>query len=480
MHPPVFTIDLHCHPSMKSFNSGHPKPMASMWENIEHTLANRFATRINNLSPHIFKGSQCNLNILAEGDVRIFNVSIYPIERGFLHLRNVPQALIGKNKIDTLQEVITGFNVDRIRHLKTHYSYFEDLVAEYEYVFNQQGTGPDGNTKFILANNYEELEAALKEKNTLIGIISIEGAHCLGVGTLKSEDKTEEELVALLTENIAKIKQWEFPPFTINLSHHFWNQLSGHATSFKPPINAVVNQNKGKDKGITTLGWHVIREFLSKENGKRILIDTKHMSAAARKEFCEFVYNYNYINPNDKIPLVVSHAAMNGMSTLESSIRDNDVPAKARKHRLYRWSINVPNDEIRYVHHSEGLIGLMMDRGNLGGLDTIKEIVEITDDSRKRAAYAKLFWDNAFQAVKAVGDQSGWDVLAFGSDFDGTITHVEPYHSAATIPTFQHDLIDYLTTTNYQKELWYDYTPADLVRKIMHENAMRFYKKFFV
>jgi len=465
---------------MKSFNSGQPKPVNSMWENIEHTLANRFANRINNLSPHIFKGSQSNLSILAEGDVRVFNVSLYPIERGFLHLRNVPKALIGRNKIDTLQEVITGFNVDRIRHLKTHFNYFEDLVAEYEYIYSQQGLGPDRKTKFLLVNNYAELAAALKSKHTLVGIVSVEGAHCLGVGTPDSENKTEEELKAMLSENIVKIKQWEFPPFTINLSHHFWNQLSGHATSFKAPINAVVNQNKGKDRGITQLGWHVIREFLSRENGKRILVDTKHMSAQARKEYVEFVYNYNYINPSDKIPLVVSHAAMNGLSTLESSIRENDVPAKTRKHRLYRWSINVPNDEIRYIHQSEGLIGLMMDRGNLGGLDTIKEIVNMTDDKRKRTAYAKLFWDNAFQAVKAVGDDTGWDVLAFGSDFDGTITHMEPYHSAATIPTFQHDLIEFLTTTNYKKELWYDFSPADLVRKIMHENAMRFYKKFFV
>lgn len=480
MHPPVFTIDLHCHPGIKAFHSGHPKPRAGMWENIEHNLSNRFANRVNNLSTHIYKGSQCNLSNLATGDVRVFNISLYPIERSFLHLRNVPKALIGRNKIDTLQEVVTGFSVERIRHLKTHYNYFEELVAEYEYVCSQQGSSPDGKTTFVLVNNYAELDAALQRKNTLAGIMSVEGAHCLGVGTPDSEHKTEEELLAMLTENVATIKQWEFPPFTINLSHHFWNQLSGHATSFKSPINAIVNQNKGKDRGITTLGWHVIRELLGRHNGKRILIDTKHMSAQARQEYCAFVYNYNYLNPHDKIPLVVSHAAMNGMSTLESSIRDNDVPAKARRHRLYRWSINVPNDEIRHVHQSEGLIGLMMDRGNLGGLDTIKEITELKSEEQKRMAYAKLFWDNAFQAVKAVGDASGWDVLAFGSDFDGTITHMEPYPSAQTIPAFQHDLTEYLHSTHYQKELWYGHSPAQLVKKIMHQNALRFYKKFFV
>jgi hypothetical protein len=47
----------------------------------------------------------------------------------------------------------------------------------------------------------------------------------------------------------------------------------------------------------------VLRSLLSRENGKRILIDTKHMSLTARKEYYEFVRNYNAINPNDMIRL---------------------------------------------------------------------------------------------------------------------------------------------------------------------------------
>ena len=41
-------------------------------------------------------------------------------------------------------------------------------------------------------------------------------------------------------------------------------------------------------------------------------------------------------------------------------------------------------------------------------------------------------------------------------------------------------LIDYLKTYGYQEELWYGYTPHELVRKIMQTNAMNFYKRFFV
>ena len=65
-------------------------------------------------------------------------------------------------------------------------------------------------------------------------------------------------------------------------------------------------------------------------------------------------------------------------------------------------------------------------------------------------------------------------------DFDGTITHMDPYHSAAKFPLFQQDLMEYLEQNRYQEEFWFGYSPQQLVQKIMNENAIRFYKRFFV
>jgi len=476
----IFTVDLHCHPNLKSFNSGHPDPKVDMWPKLQHSISSPFAKTINDGSKGVLKESQCNLDTMAEGNVRVFNVSLYPIERGFLHLRNVPQILMGKNRINTLHEVITGFDGPRLTHLKKHDDYFADLQAEYDFVYKAQGKSPDGKRKFVLVNNYAELEKAMESKNTLVGILAIEGAHVLGTGNTLCEKLSQEELIDMLTHNIQTVKKWKVPPFSINLAHHFWNHLSGHATSFKPPINSVINQNKGKNKGITEAGWHVIRQLLSRENGKRVIIDIKHMSVAARKEYYNFIENYNYVNPTDIIPIICSHSGMNGFSTMDSSIRENDVAAKNRQHRLHRWSINISNEEARIIHRSKGLIGLMMDRGILGGMLTIKRIAEMTDTRKQRNEYAKLFWDNAFQIVKAIEDKSAWDVVALGSDFDGTITHMDPYESAAKMPFFQQDLIQYLEDNRYQEDLWFKYTPHQLVEKIMSKNAMDFYKRFFV
>ncbi len=476
----IMIIDLHCHPNLKSFNSGFPEPIANIWDALQHNLDSKLAVSIRDLVAHIHMESQCNLDNMVAGDVRVFQLSLYPTERGFLHLRNVPTVLLGKRRINIVQEVVTGYSESSIKEQKKHYNYFEDLQAEYNYVKNQQGKSPDGKSEFIIVNNYTELQKALEKKNTYIGIITIEGAHVFGTGAPQTDTLSKAKLIELLTANIQSIKNWEHPPFIVNLSHHFWNHLAGQATSFKRPINKLFNQNKGKNKGITEAGWHAIREMLSTSNGKRILIDTKHMSIASRKEYYAFIDNHNYVNPNNKIPIISSHACANGFKTMDSSIKQNDIIAKARKGRLYKWSINISDEEAKIIHDSEGLIGLMMDKGNLGGIDLIKEIGEIKDNVKKRKAFAHLFLDNALQLVKAVGEKSGWNMIALGTDFDGTITHMDPYATAATLPMLQEDLIAYLEEKEYHKDLWFGYTPTEIVEKMFSKNAMDFYKKFFV
>lgn len=480
MNHPFLTVDLHCHPNLKSYNSGYPEPLHNMWDNIPHKIQGDFAKTIEGASQQVLKHSQCNLDSLNVGNVRVFQLSLYPTERGFLHVRNIPKWLVGKKRVNILQEVITGYDGTSITQMKKHYRYFDDLQQEYLYVSKQQGKSPDGKSEFVLVNNFKELMAALKKGNTLIGIMTIEGAHVFGTGAPDTDTLNTNGLKQLLTENIQTVKNWDYPPLMVNLAHHFWNHLSGHAKSFKRPINGIVNQNKGRDKGITEAGWHVVRQLLSRENGKRILIDVKHMSAAARKEYYSFIENYNHVNPGDKIPIICSHAGVNGFTTLDASVKEADLMVKSRSHRFYRWSINLSNEDIRVIHQSEGLIGLMMDRGMLGGLDEVKRISEMTDKEKQRTEYARLFWDNAFQIVKAIGEKSGWDVVAIGTDFDGTITHMDPYESAARFPLLQQDLLDYLHHNRYQEELWFGYTPEDIVEKIMSGNAMQFYKKFFV
>ncbi len=80
MSDSTFMVDLHCHPNIKSFNSGYPKPTKNMWERIEHEYTdNAFMRLIKEKSTHILKHSQCNFDALVEGNVRVINLSLYPM-----------------------------------------------------------------------------------------------------------------------------------------------------------------------------------------------------------------------------------------------------------------------------------------------------------------------------------------------------------------------------------------------------------------
>ncbi len=476
-------VDLHCHPNLKSFHSGHPDPTCDLWQCIDHSEAKTgFLRMIRQNSKMVLKHSQCNMYALHEGAVRVINLSLYPMEHGFLRVRDVPSFMLGKNNSEQMISLITGMDSKRIKYLRnTDDRYFDDLQKEYEYVAKGQGRSPDGKLAYKIVNNYAELKHVVeKEPDTIAIIMNIEGAHAFGCGVQATEKIPLEELKTLMSANIRTVKNWEHPPLTVNLAHHFWNQLSGHATSLKGVLNGLINQSKGLDKGLTELGRHVCRELLSRENGKRIYIDTKHMSVAARMEYYGFIRNYNYLNPNDKIPVICSHGGVNGYKDLSTSLKQKDTLKKSAKGNFHKWSINVCNEEIRIIHESEGLIGIMMDKGNLGSVELIKRVSAITDPAKQREEFARVILNNIFQVVKAVEAKSGWDIVSIGTDYDGTITHVDPYDTSAKMPLLREDLVAYLYRHNFHKELWYGYTPEQLIDKVFSGNAMRFYEKYFV
>lgn len=477
-----FFVDIHVHPNLKAFGSGHPKPTTNLWEPITHKYTdNRLMRYIRKGSRELRKSSQSNFEALIEGNVRVVMLSITPLEKGFLRFRNIPGLVLNKKNQLDIMEHVSGTERSYIKHqLSKKYNYYDSLKREYQYIVDQQGKSPCGKYEFQIARNFDELQKIVKDPYKIAVILSIEGGYSLGVGSEKTENMSTAELKDLMTKRIREIKSWEYPPFSLNVCHHFWNQLCGHSKSIKGTSSFLVNQNKGIGKGMTELGRHVFRELLSTNNGPRINIDTKHLSVATRQEYFGFVRNYNYLNPDDKIPVICSHTGVNGYQEIENSVWKNDTPRKLKKSYFHNWSINVSDEEARIIHESEGIIGIILDKTVLGGGDFHQKYDAAKTEERKKKLGLKLLWKTIFQIVSACNHKTGWDIIAIGSDYDGAITHLEPYCGSETFPQMKKDLIAYLEETKFKEELWYDYKPKQLVEKIMSKNAMRFYKKYFV
>jgi len=125
-------------------------------------------------------------------------------------------------------------------------------------------------------------------------------------------------------------------------------------------------------RGITRLGMEVIRESLRKPN--RILIDIKHMSLEARKQYYEILRNEF---ASEKIPIIMSHGGVTGVSYDKMPVVKCKRCCRWTKVEYYRpqgldktkfnpWSINLYDEEIREIVNSEGLIGLELDARILG------------------------------------------------------------------------------------------------------------------
>ncbi len=477
-----FFVDFHCHPSLRGLNTGYDKSKEGLWLKTQNPHFDSAISRwVRMKTPDLSKESQSNLYAYAKNKTRVIVDAMYPVEKGWYNFRKFPSYIVGKKSIEEILRVATGISEKRLRALIGKTDYFEELQEIYDYLIDNQGSCIDGEYAYKIVRNYQELKSTLeKDDHTLAVIISIEGGHALGAGSPNDLNQPFDIHKKKLIQNIGTIKDWQFPPFFINLSHHYWNQLSGHARSLKTPINLVFNQNKGIDLGITKLGWVVIEELLSNGNGKRVLIDTKHMSVMARKEYYRFIARNNRINSNNKIPIICGHAGVNGYKTINNSVRDADNGTKLKRGYFNNWSINLSREEINIIHQSGGIIGIMLDKGLLGSPATNLKIESSVDSSSISRQYCKLICDNLFEIIKSINHHSAWDVPVLASDFDGLINHIPGYNNAGKLPDLESDLITFLKSSKYQEQYWYGMSPETLVNRFMKENALNFLEKNFI
>ena len=478
-----FYVDIHCHATMRAM---HTSPVngyeRNHWsDNFNDVIDTRLGRWAWQMSAGVAKVSQSNFYNCIKGKTRVVFDSLYPIERGFINFRKVPQKLIGVKAAETLVVTSSGVSVEQFRKYRTDDDYFKDLQEQYQFLVDKQGKSPCGKYNFKIVNNFFELkEVTESQPNTIAILVTIEGAHVFGCGRKSTEKTPESELTQTIIENIQKVKQWEYPPFFMTFAHHFWNQLCGHSPTFPTPTRVTCNQNPGLDTGFREIGWIALKQLLSRKNGKRILIDTRHMSAKSRMEYYTFIQNHNSENPNDKIPIISSHTAVNGFETMEASLEQKDNQTKKKNSAFCNWSLNISNEEARMIHESGGIAGIILDKGRHSGGKLLKSIESITNPEEKKQAFLKLILDNIFQYIQAVGQKSGWDILTLGTDFDGVITHFDCYENMSKLPELKADLIGYLKKHRYKEELWFGYRPEEIFEKIFTNNAMQFLERNFV
>ncbi len=477
-----FIADIHVHPTLKAFNSGWPVPRKTIWDNIEAMEPKGGIGKVMKRStPGIAKYSQSNFYELAKGNVRMAGVSITPTEKPFLNGNQMGSSLVGKGVKVEMNQVINGFAADSLRYLMGNNDYFQELLAEYRYLYDGQGNSPDSRYAYRLVNNYRELAETIEaDDRTLAIVLHVEGAYGLLNEKLLSGKLTPTEAKREMAENIGIMKSWEVPPLSMNLCHHFYHGLCGHSRTIAGAPTALFNQRKGLETGFTALGIKTVKELLSRSNGKRVIIDTKHMSVKGRIDYYKWVRSYNYISKHDRIPVTCSHTGVSGYKSMASGARQADSASKMKKRHFCGWNINISDEEIKIIHETSGLIGIILDKTRLGGGAFFKQYVEGAKDAEQvKQAHLRIFMDNVLRVVQVVGKE-GWDMVCLGSDYDGMIQYMNPYDKASALPTLAMDLQQFLEQHQYERDLWYGYAPEELIQKLICTNAMAFHERHFV
>jgi hypothetical protein len=454
-------IDLHVHSTLKPYgNSFYLTDIKSCTD----SSCLWFVDRRNNGDVGvegilgICRYRQSDFRTLTDGQVKIAFVSLYPVEKQFFEIR--------KKSIKPFEVVLAEFaslfGKKRINYIRSsEFSYFKDLCDEYKYLSVLNGIAINSR-KYELAKN----SSFLNTDANLIVIPSVEGCHAFSDGN----NPRLPESWTNIENNVKIVKLWEAPPLFVTFAHHFYNGLCTHAKSLYENSGKLLDQEYGmrnygltpkdSEDPISIFGKKLIGLLLSKSNGRRILIDVKHMSLEARKVYYEIITN----EYSENIPVIWSHGAV---------AFDNE-------------EINMSlEQDVAMIYKTKGIIGIEMDQRILGYnknrfWKTIKSFFRRRNKAYEDAGY---FWMQVITiaefAYKNGYSDNPWKCIALGSDYDGIINSLNLYPDATSLSLLYNNLIIYLNeyweenNTVIPKNLNNE-DAADVIYNVMYKNAYNF------
>lgn len=473
-------FDFHLHPSFKPFLS-HPDPerRVDCWEYLESPIG-------------IIRSQSC-LDQMEKGRIGLAVSVIYAMER----------PMTSSFLIEHLAPKLTVLHGEMLDHpcYSNYLGYVHDEIAHLK-----KSQGVNGRT-FNIINSIGEAEEG---KMNLI--LALEGGHVL------------EQFNTNVLDNLRALKQGPHRFLYLTFVHMTQYPLATHAYGMKLIKNN--DQFKPNGFGITDIGKEVIDMAYDESQGRRILIDIKHMSLVARHKF----YQYRKQKGYDKIPIVATHMGFTGISKDPKEIvKYFSKPAKRRgnfievnydrppgigkglfnKTYFNPWSINLFDEDIAEILDSGGLIGLSLDQRIMGSQEVQGEFFSAREfnyilsgykdegheepvatgefsDEEERARelnerkHLRHLCNNILHAVKAGGERA-WKQLCMGSDFDGLIDPLNNCTSAEEYPKLERGLVEELPQM-MKEDKKHNYDESNIegkVRDIMYNNAVDFLKKNF-
>jgi microsomal dipeptidase-like Zn-dependent dipeptidase len=508
-----YFADIHCHSTLKYAFDDDP----DLWD----------SKGIPNSTSHItgiYTFSQCDFRRMAKGNVQVAVLPIIPIEQKQTVLADL------LDKVEKVEDFLEGFAawMTKIPKKKfdflqsVDYDHYQQMMYEVQLILNKQTSGRKvklgnkdrRNCSYKVVANGAEIDAVLAKNKaddsqyTIAVVLSVEGGHSLGCGHVNFDGKKNKYNVdeATLLARVDGMKglaskeaTWKISPLWITLAHAFGNDHFGNAQAlvkmFRKPFKhseeyGEVSVDGMLNKGINATGKKIIERLLNLDQvkGKRILIDIKHLSTQSRRDYYDIIDAHNKANPTDLIPVIMSHAAVNGSADLSrENYNPNDSEDLYDKSDTFNpWSINLFNDEVIKIHETKGMMGLIFDQRVLSSKAKIKTAKKAKGKKDENDdAWCQLIADQIEHVVKLVfahpdtkNKAQIWDCISIGSDLDGQINPIDAFYTSKDFEDFECALARHLNTDRF-KAYRGTATGEQLARKICAENALDFIKQHY-
>jgi microsomal dipeptidase-like Zn-dependent dipeptidase len=442
-------------------NNADPSHKNSIWHDDPPTRLDR---RLNTF-PSVTLFSQSDFTSLSKGNFKVIIAALNPIEKGFFKAKP-------DDRSDNLYNIVSGIGLRKINFIQENVDDFSELNCEYDF-FRQLDNVPVNiygeMNMYRLTSSWQDVKTNLEDQNKVISvIISIEGAYLFN-----NNNSLPPDLPTVLA-NVDKVKAWQHPPLYVTFCHHFYNHLAGHARSLPSFLKKRCSQEEGIDTGMEQSGKAVIRQLLSKTNGKRIYIDVKHMSRKTRMAYYDMLQNEFR---GEDIPIIVSHGAVNGYPELNAAAASPE----ERNGLVNGRDINFYDDEIVRIARSKGIFGLQIDTRQVTNKWQKNKIkwFGLTKE-RKYNKWIALVW-NQIRYVAELLERNGlpaWDTLCLGTDYDGNVTPIPGLWTSAHLNKLYKALIPLIEDYLIGKQS--TYTANQILDKIFSGNTIEFLKKYYI
>lgn len=407
-----------------------------------------------------------------------------------------------------VQTIAMRYSPDHIGFLMSErYDYWEEFIKEYEFLASVDGQLKTATLELPASHQRGQAKVPVQGRLSIIKtseqlaqiiddednrdvamLLTIEGGHVFSIDPQQRALPKEKIL-----ERVRYLKSMAHPIFFITIAHHFDNGFCGHAHSIPDAAKLVMDQSYRLHEGFERqddLGLSVARalldldEQLQPQGHRRILIDSKHMSAQARREYYNEIiepYQAQWSTWDEakqqrypQIPVFFSHGAYSGVPSLEAQIRDAHLEDD-RWHNgpFYAWNINLSDEDVRMVHKTDGLIGLVFEQ-RVAGVKPFESIpAEKLSQILIRHILSMVDVVMLDSRIEQADKLKIWDCICLGTDYDGFIDPISRYPTVLDLDLFAQDLrqaLEQVKHTRMIEQIGLD----ELVENICWRNIYRF------